>query len=459
MKPNASPSLWKEMASSFRLAFPMILGLASSMIFYIMDAMMVGRLGVVPLAATAFGGNLFALPLVAGYGLNSAMHVLVAKSYGAARHRESTHILENGMALTLAYSAVVAVLFTIGIDGVHWFGATPEVAELSKGYVIALAWSMLPTLAYHAMRAYCEAQNRPWLAFRILLTGLLFNLFLNWLLIYGNWGMPRLGVTGAGLATLLARLWMLLDLQWSVVNSRFFAIDYSFWRFGAVRWTGLRNYVGIGFPSMLQTAAESGTFAFATVMVGWLGAISLAAHNIAIKCAGLAFMVPLGMSFSTGIRVAQALGKNDLPAARRMGLAGFLFALLFMSTTAAVFALFRNDLPALFLNSDDPDFPAVSALAAQLLIIAALFQLFDGLQVIGVSALRGFSDVKLPTILLLLSYWGVSLPVGWWLAFPCQMAAPGVWYGLLVSLLLAAAILVIRFLLISTPRPGANVDP
>ncbi|MDX2112043.1 MAG: MATE family efflux transporter [Verrucomicrobiota bacterium] len=453
---------YKEIREAFLLALPMILGLCSTMLFYMMDAAMIGQTGVLPLAAASFGSNLVGIPLVAGFGLNTTMHVLVGRAHGAGDSAGATHVLQVGLVIVTLYSSSVALFMSGYIDFLYWFGNPADVTELSKSYVITVGWSIVPTLMYHCMRGYAEAQNRPWLSLRILGSGLLMNLVGNWVLIYGNLGAPSLGILGAGIATLASQLYMCWALWRAIRKSGHFLIDENFWRMPAVKWLSLRNYLSIGIPAMAQTAAESCAFSYTTVMMGWLGAVPLAAHSIAMKCAALTFMVPLGMSFATSIRVSQAVGRGDVPAARRTGWSGMVFAVVYMSLSAVVFMLMRSHIAGFFIATQDPDRAAVIALSAQLLVVAALFQIFDGLQVVGVSALRGFADVKVPTVLLLISYWGISIPLGWWLAFHAHtsavgkwlgithpLGALGLWYGLLLALVLAAGILITRFSIIA----------
>lgn len=442
-----SGSLKKEVGQTLQLALPMMLGLLSTMAMYAIDSAMVGRLGVTELAAAAFGSNLLSIFAVAGFGLNAAMHVLVARAHGRGEAESCGLILRVGLWIGAVFSTAAACWIQFHPGFLDWFGNPPEVVAASRGFCVWIGWSLVPTLAYHALRSYCEAQNRPWLAISVLWSGLAINLLFNWLLIYGHWGFPALGVAGSGLATFIARCWMMVAMLRTIVRSGYFDLGRDFWTLRRYRWDHFRRYLGLGLPSMLQTMVEHTTFAFITVMMGWLGAEALAAHNIAIRCASFTFMVPLGLSFATGIRISQAVGREEWGSVRRIGLSSFLAAALFMAAAALVFFACRTRLPWAFLGQDDPRAAAVAGLASRFLVIAALFQVFDGLQVVGISALRGMSDVKWPTAFILVSYWGVSVPLGWWLGFRTGYGGMGLWYALLFALIMAASILVTRFYL------------
>jgi MATE family multidrug resistance protein len=299
-------------------------------------------------------------------------------------------------------------------------------------FFLLIAASLIPTLYFQVQRQYLDAMGRPWVGTSIMLADIVLNALLNWIFIWGHLGAPALGLAGSGLATLLARsvavgiiaLWLRRERRTGVrlERSRFRAI------------------LEMGVPAGGSLLFESGAFAAAALMMGWLGATALAAHQIALSCAALTFMVPLGLSMAASIRLSKALGSGRRESLRAIGFGVLGLAGVIMLAFAAVF-MFAGVQLARGFSAD----PAVITLAAQLLGVAALFQLFDGTQVVAAGALRGLTDVKLPTVITFIAYWLVSLPLGYGLAFHTSLGPRGVWIGLASGLACAAVLLTGRF--------------
>jgi MATE family multidrug resistance protein len=273
----------------------------------------------------------------------------------------------------------------------------------------------------------------------------LLNIGLNWLLIYGNWGFPELGLNGAGWATLISRVFMAWALYIYVTKSNRYKNYIRGLRLKQIRLTIIKKMLGIGIPTGLQFIFEVGAFSTAAIMMGWIGVNALAAHQIAINLASISYMMASGLSAAAMVRIGNQLGKRDISKLREVGFSIFGMVTVFMSVFAILFLLLKNYMPLLYI--DDPQ---VIKMAASLLIIAGIFQISDGLQVVALGALRGLSDVRIPTLVTLLAYWVVGLPLGYFLAFKLHWNELGIWIGLLIGLTLTAIMLLYRFNFLSS---------
>jgi len=314
------------------------------------------------------------------------------------------------------------------------------VQNQAADYMRIIGLSSIPLLLFQTYKQFIEGLSvmRPAMIFTLIAN--LVNVFANWLLIYGNLGFPALGLNGAGWATFASRAFMALALMGFVMNHIFFKkYDVSF-HFKSINWTVIKKILSLGLPSGIQYFFEVGAFSFAVVMVGWLGTKQLAAHQIAINLASISFMAVLGISVAGSIRVGNAVGMKDILETRRAGFMAILLGASTMFVAGIIFILFRNYLPTLYVNDE-----VVISYASSLLIIAALFQLSDGIQAVGIGVLRGLTDVKIPTAITFIAYWIVGLPVGYLLGFNLEMGVQGVWIGLLLGLTTSAILLTLRF--------------
>jgi MATE family multidrug resistance protein len=271
------------------------------------------------------------------------------------------------------------------------------------------------------------------------------NILLNWLLIYGNWGFPRLELIGAGWATLITRTIMFLVLGLIILKHatfrKYIAVSSSQWK---LRKKTLKELLHIGVPSSLQIGMEAGAFAVSGIIIGTIGAVAQAAHQIALSCASFTFMVSMGLAQAGSIRVSNAFGRSDWPKIATIGKSTLVVALLYGCFCAIAFAVFRHQLPTLFNDNAE-----VLKMAGFLLLFAALFQISDSTQAIGAGLLRGIKDVKFPTLLIAVAYWVIGLPLGYVLGFTFNMGASGIWLGLITGLTLASVFLISRFLKMS----------
>ena len=435
--------IWKylrEVRSLFRLGIPIMAGFVGQTLMSIADTLMVGQVGVIPLAAASLVMNLFHLPMVFGFGMLSSVSVLTANAFGAKDPVQAGRVYRASTFLTLVVGAILAVFFM----AVRWIlpslGQAPEVVEAAGAYLWYIAPSLLPMLLALTGKQFCEALNHPWIPTLLMLGGVLLNILLNWMLIYGNLGCPVMGLEGAGLATLIARIMTAIAIMGWLMRSEALA------RFRQGAWMDpgdrpvLVHLFKLGFPVSIQHFLEMGAFAFAALMLGWIGTNALAAHQIAFTCASTTFMFSLSLGMAASVRVGQALGAGLKRRVRRIGWISFLVTVLVMGCFASLFVFGGPFIVSLFVDSGE-----VQRLAVQLLLVAAFFQIFDGLQVTAISMLRGMQDVRMPAIVAIVAYWLVAIPLACLLAFYFQKGAFGIWVGLAAGLGIAAVCLTTRF--------------
>jgi MATE family multidrug resistance protein len=320
------------------------------------------------------------------------------------------------------------------------FGQPPEVIAIVGPFFLCFAASLTSVLVYLALRQFAEAMGHPWAPMFIMLAGIGLNVLLNWVFIYGHWGVPPLGLTGAGISTLISRgLGALVIFIWLRADPRMRAAWPRRW-FGNYSRARFREMLRIGTPAAGMLLFETTAFAFSGIMIGWLGAVPLAAHQIAISCASMAFMFPLGLSMAAGMRVSHALGAGERERLRLIGFGAIGLGLAMMAVFAVAFGFSGQTIATWFVRD-----AAVIALATQLLVVAAFFQLVDGVQVIAAAVLRGISDVKIPALITLVAYWAVALPLGYALGIRGTHGAVGIWIGIAGGLACAAIFLAARF--------------
>lgn len=422
------------------LAIPIIVGQVSQMLMGVTDSVMIGHAGTVPLAASAFGGNVFSIFYVLGIGMMVPVSIHAARARGANQPTEAGEFLRHGVALAIAFGLLeTAVLAVLGTQ-LHRFGQPVEVLAIVPPYFLLVGVSITPVLVYIVFREFAEAMGRPWVPMFIMLGSVGLNAFLNWLFIFGHWGAPAWGLTGAGFATLLARVAGAAGvILWLRTDAAIRPAWPSRW-FAPLSWARFQQMLHVGIPAAGMLFFESTAFAFSAVMVGWLGAVPLAAHQIALSCAALSFMFPLGIAIASGMRISHAIGAGERQRLRPIGAVAYAAGIAFTGTFALAFAIGGEAIARRFVED-----PAVIALATQLLVIAAFFQLFDGSQVTGAALLRGITDVKVPTVITFAAYWGIALPLGYFLGIRGPFGASGVWTGIALGLAFAAVFLALRF--------------
>ena len=432
--------LKRHITSTLNLAYPVIIGQLGVIMMGVVDSLMVGRIGAAPLAAVALGSSLTFIVIIIGLGLSMAVTPLVAIAVGAKKYEDCGVYFRQSLLINTIFSIIITVLIFFVADLIRYFDQPVEVQLQAQSYMKIIGLSSIPLMLFSTYKQFIEGLSVMRPAMIITLLANIINAFANWILIFGNLGFPALALNGAGWATFSSRLFMALAMMGFVMNNKFFKdYDVSF-HFKSINWRIIKKILSLGLPSGLQYFFEVGAFSFAVVMVGWLGAKQQAAHQIAINLASISFMAVLGISAAGSIRVGNAVGQRDIKETRRAGFTASFLGASVMFFSGLIFIFFRNFLPTLYIDDKD-----VISIASSLLIIAAIFQLSDGFQAVGIGILRGLTDVKIPTAITFIAYWVVGLPVGYLLGFTFNLGVQGVWIGLLSGLTTSAILLTLRF--------------
>jgi MATE family multidrug resistance protein len=402
----------------------------------IVDTIMVGRLpnSAVAIGATGLGQTLYNSIAIFGSGLLLGLDTFVAQAHGREDLQDARHSLMNGLLLAVVLSPVLMLAISFWPPLMEHFGVSPELLKPMRSYLWALNWGTLPLLAYFTLRRYLQATNVANPIMFAFISANLVNLFGDWVLIYGHMGFRAMGVQGSGWSTCWARVYMVaflaVTLLW-VESKR----SLSGWKV-RVDFDRIAALLKLGGPAAAQILLEIGAFAAATTLCAKLGPVSLAGHEIALNCAALAFMVPLGISSAAAVRVGQQLGKGDPAGARRAGWSAIVLGSAFMTCSGLLFVSSSRSIARLF----SPD-PAVIRVGSILMLVAAAFQLFDGLQAVTTGALRGAGDTKTPMVANLIAYWLIGIPLGYVLCFRLGWGALGIWIGLCIGLMLIGSAL------------------
>jgi MATE family multidrug resistance protein len=373
-------------------------------------------------------------------GLLLGLDTLVAQAFGRKDHDECHRWLAQGLYLVCVITPPLMLLIWAASFGFGRFGITPEVAGPAGGYMRILLWGTLPLLVYSGTRRYLQGVGSVRVITVTYIGANLINWFLNWVLIYGKFGMPALGVNGSALSTLVARVFMavaLLGFAWRYERKRGHPLFHH--------WAGpslarIRQLVKLGLPAAGQILLEVGAWNLATLMAGWLTPVALATHQIALNYAALTYMVPLGVSAAAAVSVGHAVGAGDRERARRAGWMALGLGTGFMLLAAVVFLVAPRPLIALYTTD-----PQVMAVGPGLLWLAAAFQVFDGIQIVSTGALRGLGETRAPMLVNLVGYWVLGLPLGLILCFTLRWGIYGLWIGLTLALIVIASSLLLRW--------------
>jgi len=418
------------------LAVPIMVGQVSQMLMGILDSVMVGRVGAVPLAGAAFVGAVFTVFFVGCIGLLQPGAVLVAREHGAGRDELCGLWLRHARWLAwVAGAGLGAVMLGLLLVKDH-FGQPAEVVAIMGPYFAIIAVSLVPTLLFQADRQFAEALGRPWAPLGIMLGCVALNAALNWVFIYGKLGFPAWGLTGAGVATLVARVVSVLVLRAWLERVPEFRVAMAEARRPGVEAARMRELLALGLPMGAALFFETAAFSAAAVMAGWLGTVALAAHQIVISCAGLTFMVPLGVALALSVRVSKAVGAGQREGVRPMAVGATLVVVATAAVMTLGYVVWGGRIAALFVAD-----AAVVALAGRVFVVVVFFQLFDGLQVVFAGALRGLTDVRVPTLVAFAVYWGVALPLGFFWGVQGSGGLMAIWIALAAGLALAAILL------------------
>jgi MATE family multidrug resistance protein len=430
--------------TNFLLAYPVMISMLGQVMTGVADSVMIGRTGATPLAASSLANVVFMLLLTFGIGVSYAITPLVAEAEGRKDKGLIIDILRHGFIINSITGIILVIIILITEPLFYFINQPTEVVDLTIPYLRIISFSILPFMIFQTYRQFGEGLHSTRMAMIIVIVCNLINILLNYLLIYGKFGFPELGLNGAGWATLIARILMGILMAVYIYYGKKFEEYRPGFSLGSYSQKLINRMLNIGIPAGIQFIFEVSAFGFSAIMMGWLGTTALAAHQIAINLATISYMTTSGLGAAATIRIGSYLGQQDFPSLRRAGLTLISMALVIMTVWGIAFIVWRYELPTFYISDQE-----VIALAAPLLIIAGLFQLSDGMQVVCAGALRGLQDVKIPSLMIFIAYWVIALPLGYWLAFPMQLGAYGIWFGLLIGLTLTALAMYIRFRLLT----------
>ena len=429
------------------LGWPIILTNLAQIAIGTTDTLMMGWLGPQELAAGTLGANLFFAVLILGMGLVMATSPMMAQVLGRGRHsvRECRRIARQGLWLSVIFSLPCWLLLWNAEAILVLLGQKAELAHIAGAYVRTLQWSLLPALWLIVLRSFISALERPRAGMVITWLAVILHVGSNWAFMFGHFGLPPMGVVGAGISSTLSHTFMVVALlafiQWDRRFRRFHILG-RWWR---ADWAMLKELLRIGTPMGLAMGFEVTGFNVAAFLMGLISSDALAAHAIALQVASVTFMVPLGLAQAATVRVGLAAGAADREGVRRAGWTALALGVGFMAATALVLTLAPLPIIHLFLDPTRPENAGAIALAAGFLAIAGMFQVVDGAQVVGAGALRGLKDTTVPMMFAGFGYWLVAIPLGAALAFRLGFGGQGIWTGLAIGLALVASLMVGRW--------------
>ncbi len=445
---GAKGASWRGEASRLiALSVPVVLTNLGGIAIQTTDVIMIGWLGAEELAASALAANVRFVLFLFSVGVIAAMSPMIAQVLGRRPYavRDPRRTVRQGFWVVVAVG-VPASLLLWRIDLIlDLLGQRPELVALAAPYTRAAVLGFLPALGFVVLRNFIVSLQRPAAALIVSVIGILFNAIADYTLIFGAFGLPALGLVGAGIATAITETCLFFGLLGFVLIDRRFRRYRIFGRFWRPDWRRFFEIWRLGLPIAITLVMEIGLFSSTGFLMGWIGTAELAAHQIAMQCAAVTFMVPLGLGQAATVRVGLAVGRMDTSGVFRAGLTALGLGVLFMAVMATIMLTWPDQIVRLFLDEADPALAEVTAFAVIFLMLAALFQIFDAGQVIGICILRGLKDTRRPMIYAAIAYWLVGLSSSAGLAFWAGLGGVGIWIGLLVALAVAACLLINRF--------------
>jgi MATE family multidrug resistance protein len=438
---ESASSLWRTDAGrTVRLALPLIIGQLASVLMTFVDTVMSGRLSAEALASVAAGAAMWHTIMLAGMGVLMAVSAFVAQFDGAGERGRIGPLVRQALWIALGLTLVTVALYLFAQPLLVNLEIDPSLHETILGYLRALLWGAPAMYAFLALRFLCEGMglSRPVMYFGFV--GLAVNVVANYGLIYGRWGLPALGAVGCGFATSAVWTVQLVGLILYIRRHELLAPLRVFERFDPPDWSKIRALLAVGAPIGFSFFVEVSMFAGVALLMGSIGAVAVAGHQVAINVASMTFMVPLGISLATTVRVGNAFGRGDPEGMRRAGWVGVQLALAAQVVSATVLLTLPRQIAAIYTRDE-----GVVVMAAQLLMLAAVFQLSDGLQVSAAGALRGLKDTRGPMVVTVVAYWLIGLPFGYWLCFHQDLGPRGLWIGIIGGLTVAGVLLAVRF--------------
>jgi multidrug resistance protein, MATE family len=432
----------QELGVTLKLSLPIIIAQIGMIGMGVADTIMIGKFDAIALGASGIANGIFFVVGILGIGILSIVSPLTATAKSQDDKATCAVLLASSIQIALVVGGFLSLVLVGLAYNIHWFRQTQEVALLTQPYLMIIAFSLIPMLVFLGAKNFTDGLSLTIPAMVITFLCLMLNILLNWMLIFGKLGFPVMGLEGAGWATLISRLLMVVGIFWIIFKSqkiRSYLPHFSLLKFNLTYWAKILQ---LGVPTGMQFIFEIGAFSGSQVLIGWLGTHQLAAHQVGINLAAVTYMSAIGFSVAGSIRVGEAMGQHKPAEVIRRGTSALILVIVFMSVSCLAFILFNDFWVSLYLK---PNELLVKYYAIELLVIAGFFQFSDGIQCVGLGILRGVQDVNVPTILTFIAYWLVALPLSYVFAFVFDMGVQGVWYGLLLGLTFSAVTLTIRF--------------
>ncbi len=429
----------------WNLSWPIILGQVSYVLMGIADNIMVGKISSAAVAAVGFSNTIFFTVSIIGIGILSIIPPLISKSKAENEDKKCGDLLNNAILIACWMGAIFMVVSYVLASHFSWFKQDPAVAAIGVEFLKVIGYSAIPLFIFLAAKQFTDGLGFTKESMYIALGAVLLNIVLNYIFIYGNFGAPALGALGAAWATFISRVAMAVGMLWFILKSKK-TKKYRSLSFTKNNTLYHKEILKDGIPSGLQYFFEVGAFAVANLFMGWMGKDVSAAYQIVISPAALSYLFVSGFGIGASILVSESIGEHNKINAYRFGLNALKMTFVFELFTCAIFIIFHQAIPEAYLSDEN-----VLRHAIPLMFIVGLFQIPDGIQCVCLGVLRGMYDIKIPTLFTLIAYWGVALPLGYFLAFSQGYGAPGVWWGLSIGLLSSAVLLTLRFFYIAKP--------
>ena len=439
----------REFRYNLNLAIPVILGMLGHTFVAFADNIMVGRLGTAELAAVSLGNSFVFIAMSLGIGFSTAITPLVAEADASGKISDGKNALKHGLVLCTGLGLALFGIILLAKPLMYMMKQPPEVVTLAMPYLDLVAFSLVPLIIFQAFKQFSEGLSQTKYPMYATIIANVVNIFLNYVLIFGNFGFPKMGIVGAAIGTLVSRVVMVIFI-WTLLSYKKKFHEYvTGFNFKTIEKKVMRKIISLGFPSALQMFFEVAIFTAAIWLSGVLGKNHQAANQIALNLSSMTFMVGMGLGVAAMIRVGNQKGLLNFKELRRIAYSIFFLTLLLEIIFATLFFTFNNWLPTIYLDVNDVanqmDNTEVIMIAAQLLIVASIFQISDGLQVVILGALRGLQDVKIPTFITFVAYWLIGFPTSYYLCLYTSLKSTGIWIGLLAGLTASAILLYIRF--------------
>ena len=439
----------KEFSENIKLAYPVILGMLGHTLIGIVDNIMVGNLGTTELAAVSLGNSFIFIAMSLGIGFSTAITPIIAEADAEKDDKKIRSAFHHGLLLCTILGVALFSMVVLAKPLMYLMHQPKEVVDLANPYIDWVAFSLIPVIIYQGYKQFADGLSETKYSMYAIFMANVVHIFFNYVLIYGTWIFPKLGILGAALGTVISRIMMVVFMHYILKYNNRMKIYFKDFSFKQIKKSMIRKIVNLGFPSAMQMLFEVALFTAAIWLSGSIGKNHQAANQIALTLATITFMFAMGLNVTAMIRVSNQKGLNDYKNLIIVAKSIFILAIILETIFALVFVVFHNFLPHLFLNMTDAnqavDNLEVIKITAQLLLVAAVFQISDGIQVVVLGALRGLQDVKIPMYITFVAYWVVGFPISFYLGKYTALKSTGIWIGLLAGLTVAALFLYLRF--------------